>query len=67
MAMPNDLNRQQNLMQSSRSIRKLLEQRWFVVVLALMLTGLGAALTGVLFKAGIYSPVSYTHLRAHET
>ncbi|MFL0732374.1 MAG: ClC family H(+)/Cl(-) exchange transporter, partial [Prochlorococcus sp.] len=31
----------------------LLEQRWFVVVLALMLTGLGAALTGVLFKAGV--------------
>ena len=55
MAMPNDLNQQQNLMQSSRSIRKLLEQRWFVVVLALILTGLGAALTGVLFKAGIYS------------
>lgn len=36
---------------SSRSIRRLLERRWWVVVLALMLTGLGAALTGVLFKA----------------
>ncbi|WP_320666716.1 ClC family H(+)/Cl(-) exchange transporter [Prochlorococcus sp. MIT 1307] len=35
------------------SIRKLLKQRWLIVVIALMLTGLGAALTGVLFKAGI--------------
>ena len=40
---------------SSRSIRKLLKQRWFIVILALILTGLGAALTGVLFKAGIDS------------
>ncbi|WP_320675836.1 ClC family H(+)/Cl(-) exchange transporter [Prochlorococcus sp. MIT 1300] len=39
---------------SSRSIRRLLKQRWFVVVLTLILTGLGAALTGVLFKAGIH-------------
>ncbi|AAQ00911.1 MULTISPECIES: ClC family H(+)/Cl(-) exchange transporter [Prochlorococcus] len=39
---------------SSHSIRNLLRQRWFVVVLALGLTGLGAALTGVLFKEGIY-------------
>ncbi len=38
---------------SSRSIRKLLRQRWFVVTFALMLTGLGAALTGVLFQTGI--------------
>ncbi len=38
---------------SGRSIRKLLRQRWFVVILALILTGLGAALTGVLFQSGI--------------
>jgi len=37
------------------SIRKLVHQRWFVVVLALILTGLGAALTGVLFKTGIHT------------
>ncbi|MDP6321760.1 MAG: ClC family H(+)/Cl(-) exchange transporter [Prochlorococcaceae cyanobacterium ETNP14_MAG_5] len=48
-----ELKEQRHLLNSSRSIRKLLEQRWFVVVLALMLTGLGAALTGVLFKAGV--------------
>ena len=48
-----ELKEQRHLVNSSRSIRKLLEQRWFVVVLALMLTGLGAALTGVLFKAGV--------------
>ena len=38
---------------SSRSIRLLLERRWLVVVLALMLTGLGAAITGLLFTRGI--------------
>ena len=38
---------------SSRSIRTLLERRWLVVVLALSLTGLGAAITGLLFKGGI--------------
>jgi len=38
---------------SSRSIRTLLERRWLVVVLALALTGLGAAIAGVLFKGGI--------------
>ena len=53
MAVLNELAKQRHLVNSSRSIRKLLEQRWFVVVLALMLTGLGAALTGVLFKAGV--------------
>ena len=53
MAMVNELKQQSHLLSSTRSIRKLLEQRWFVVVLALMLTGLGAALTGVLFKAGV--------------
>ena len=39
---------------SSRSIRRLLKQRWLIVVFALALTGLGAALAGVLFKAGVY-------------
>ena len=53
MAVLNELAKQRHLVNSSRSIRNLLEQRWFVVVLALMLTGLGAALTGVLFKAGV--------------
>ena len=38
---------------SSRSIRLLLERRWLVVVLALSLTGLGAAITGLLFTSGI--------------
>ena len=37
------------------SIRNLLNQRWFVVILALMLTGFAAAFTGVLFKAGIHT------------
>ena len=45
-------NRQ--LLGSSRSIRRLLERRWLVVVLALSLTGLGAAITGLLFKSGIH-------------
>ena len=40
---------------SGYSIRKLLRQRWLVVSLALILTGLGAALTGVLFKTGIHT------------
>ncbi len=40
---------------SIKSIWILLQQRWFIVVLALMLTGLGAALTGILFKTGIHS------------
>ncbi len=39
---------------SNYSIRKLLRQRWLVVSIALLLTGLGAALTGVLFKAGVH-------------
>ncbi len=46
-------NREQ--MSSSRSIRNLLQQQWLVVVLALILTGLGAAITGVLFKAGVHA------------
>ena len=44
-----------NLVQkkSSESIKKLLEKKWLNVILALVLTGLGAALTGILFKSGI--------------
>ncbi len=46
------MNNQQ--INSGRSIRNLLRQRWLVVSFALMLTGLGAALTGTLFQKGIY-------------
>ena len=49
----NDISLTKHSITSGYSIRKLLHQRWFVVVLALILTGLGAALTGVLFKLGI--------------
>ena len=49
----NDLKKKRYLQESSRSIRTLLKQKWFVVSLALILTGLGAALTGVLFSAGV--------------
>ena len=45
--------RRRHLLGSSRSIRGLLERRWLVVVLALALTGLGAAITGLLFTGGI--------------
>ena len=31
----------------------MLERRWLVVVLALSLTGLGAAITGLLFTSGV--------------
>ncbi len=48
-----ELKAKRDQLGSIRSIRRLLERRWLVVVLALMLTGLGAALTAVLFKAGI--------------
>ena len=48
-----DLKAKRDQLGASRSIRGLLERRWLVVVLALMLTGLGAALTGVMFKVGI--------------
>ncbi len=40
-------------MNSNYSIRKLLKKRWLVVSVALILTGLGAAITGTLFKSGI--------------
>ncbi len=41
--------------QSNQTIKKLLKTNWLKVVLALMLTGLGAALTGTLFKAGVHA------------
>ena len=39
---------------NSRSIKKLLKQRSFVVVISILLTGLGASITSISFKAGIY-------------
>ncbi len=39
---------------SKKTIRKIIEQKWYKVVVALILTGFGAAITGVLFKAGIH-------------
>ena len=51
----NDISLTRQQITSGYSIRKLLYQRWFVVVLALILTGLGAAFTGVLFKSGIHT------------
>ena len=49
-----DNNQNRDPLISSRSIRRLLERRWFVVVLALSLTGLGATITGLLFQSGIH-------------
>jgi len=51
----------QNLVQkkSSESIKKLLQKKWLNVIFALILTGLGAALTGILFKTGIQSLEHY--------
>ena len=39
---------------SSKSIKRLLKQKTFVVVIALLLTGLGASITSISFKTGIY-------------
>jgi len=50
----NGLNKQNQRKATNRSIQKLLQKRWLIVVLALVLTGLGAAVTGVLFKAGVH-------------
>ncbi len=36
------------------SIKNLLQKRLLIVIIALMLTALGAAITGVLFKAGVH-------------
>ena len=44
---------------SSQSIKRLLQKKWLVVILALILTGLGAALTGILFKTGIDTLENY--------
>ncbi len=38
---------------SSASILRLLQHRWFVVVLALIITGLGATTAAVLFRSGL--------------
>ena len=53
MPSSNDLISQRDINSSSRSIRKLFQQKWFVVSLALILTGFGAAITGVLFLSGV--------------
>ena len=53
MPSPSEPKQRRHHLGSSRSIRTLLERRWLVVVLALSLTGLGAAITGLLFKGGI--------------
>ncbi|EEE41103.1 ClC family H(+)/Cl(-) exchange transporter [Prochlorococcus marinus] len=45
---------QENKNNSSRSIKKLLRQRSLVVALSLLLTGLGASITSIFFKTGIY-------------
>ena len=54
--MPNFLkdNIQQTSNNSSRSIKKLLKQRSLVVAFSLLLTGLGASITSISFKTGIY-------------
>ncbi len=44
---------------SIKSIKKLLQKKWLVIILSLILTGLGAALTGILFKSGIYKVENY--------
>ena len=44
-----------NEIRSIRAIRSLVQQRWLVVVVALMLTGFGAAITGILFKVGVHT------------
>ena len=43
----------------NQSIKKLLQKKWLIVTLSLILTGLGAALTGILFKSGIYRVENY--------
>ena len=54
--MPNFIkeNIQKTSNNSSRSIKKLLRQRSFVVAFSLLLTGLGASITSISFKTGIY-------------
>ncbi len=54
--MPNLIkdNIQKTSNNSSRSIKKLLKQRFVVVAFSLFLTGLGASITSISFKTGIY-------------
>jgi len=54
--MPNLIkeNIQKTSNNSSRTIKKLLKQRSLVVVFSLLLTGLGASITSIFFKTGIY-------------
>ncbi len=54
--MPNLIkeNIQKTRNNSSHSIKKLLRQRSLVVALSLLLTGLGASITSIFFKTGIY-------------
>jgi len=54
--MPNFIknNIQKTSNTSSRSIKKLLKQRSLVVAFSLLLTGLGASITSISFKTGIY-------------
>ncbi len=54
--MPNLIkdNIQKTSNNSSRSIKKLLRQRSLVVALSLLFTGLGASITSIFFKTGIY-------------
>tara|TARA_Y100001933_G_scaffold30737_1_gene25621 strand:+ start:56 stop:1414 length:1359 start_codon:yes stop_codon:yes gene_type:complete len=47
-------NKKTQLISSSRSIKKLLKQKSLIVALALLLTGLGASITSISFKTGIY-------------
>ena len=49
----------------SQSIKKLLQRKWLNVILALILTGLGAALTGILFKTGIHALEDYRSIFLH--
>tara|TARA_Y100001968_G_C19399854_1_gene740406 strand:- start:71 stop:1429 length:1359 start_codon:yes stop_codon:yes gene_type:complete len=44
-----------NEIKSIRAIRSLIKRRWLIVVFALILTGFGAAITGVLFKTGVHA------------
>ena len=54
--MPNFIkdNIQKTSNNSSRSIKKLLKQRSLVVAFSILLTGLGASITSIFFKTGIY-------------
>ena len=54
--MPNFIknNIQKTSNNSSRSIKKLLKQKSLVVAFSLLLTGLGASITSIFFKTGIY-------------